>query len=119
MHIRHPDDITPVDTPDGTRVRELVGNFAGGLASHSVAQITLPAGIASARHYHPTAEESYIVLKGVAHIEVGDETHPAQIGELIAIPPMKPHQIINRGEEDVVFLAICSPAWTPDCSVFE
>jgi mannose-6-phosphate isomerase-like protein (cupin superfamily) len=119
MHTNHPDDTAPVETPDGTRVRELVGNFAGGLSTHSVAQITLPAGKASARHYHPTAEESYIIVAGVAAVEVGDETHEARIGELIAIPPPKPHRIINRGEQDVIFLAICTPPWTPDCSVFE
>jgi mannose-6-phosphate isomerase-like protein (cupin superfamily) len=58
-------------------------------------------------------------VAGVAAVEVGDETHEARIGELIAIPPPKPHRIINRGAEDVIFLAICTPPWTPDCSVFE
>lgn len=119
MHTRHPDDIAPVDKPDGTRVRELAGNFAGGVGQHSVAHITLPPGKRAEKHYHPEVEESYILLAGTALVEIGGETHEARVGELIAIPPQQAHTIINRGAEDVVFLAICSPAWTPDCSVFE
>jgi mannose-6-phosphate isomerase-like protein (cupin superfamily) len=119
MHTRHPDDIAPVEKPDGTRVRELAGNFVGGLSQHSVAHITLPPGKSAHRHYHPSMEESYILLAGTAQVEVGEETHTARVGEIIAIPPHLSHTIINRGADDVVFLAICSPAWTPDCSVFE
>ena len=119
MHTRHPDDIAPIEQPDGTRVRELAGNSAGGLAQHSIAQITLPPGKSSRRHYHPRVEESYIVLAGSAQVKVGDEIHAARIGELIAIPPPQPHQITNLGKDDVIFLAICCPPWTPDCSVFE
>ena len=119
MHTRHPDDIAPVTKPDGSQVRELAGNFAGGVSQHSVAHITLPPGKSAHRHYHPSVEESYILLAGKAQVEIGGEIHEARVGELIAIPPPQTHTIINKGDEDVVFLAICSPAWTPDCSVFE
>lgn len=39
-------------------------------------------------------------------------------GDSVAIPAGAVHQITNDGSVDLVFLAVCVPPWTPDCSVF-
>jgi mannose-6-phosphate isomerase-like protein (cupin superfamily) len=39
-------------------------------------------------------------------------------GDAVAIQPDEVHQIFNDGPADLVFLAVCAPAWTPDNSEF-
>ncbi|MBZ0299613.1 MAG: cupin domain-containing protein, partial [Anaerolineae bacterium] len=85
---------------------------------HSLAHITLPPGKASLRHYHPVVEESYFILSGQGRIVVDGEQQRVASGDAIAIPVSTVHQIVNDGAEDLVFLAVCAPPWTPDCSVF-
>jgi mannose-6-phosphate isomerase-like protein (cupin superfamily) len=38
--------------------------------------------------------------------------------QAVLIPPPKPHKISNIGESDLVFLAVCAPAWEPTNTVF-
>ncbi len=118
MHIRNIQEINPFVSPHGEMVREQMGLSAGGATQHSMAHITLPAGKASLRHYHPVAEESYFILSGQARFELDGESNVLNPGDAIAIPTNAVHQIFNDSSEDLVFLAICAPPWTPDCSVF-
>jgi mannose-6-phosphate isomerase-like protein (cupin superfamily) len=118
MHIKNTNDITPVQSPSGETIREYMGNAAGGATQHSLAQITLPPGGSAPRHYHPANEESYLILSGTGRVTLDDETRSVSTGDAIAIPINVVHTIINDSQEDLVFLAICVPPWTPDCSVF-
>lgn len=118
MHLKNTNTITPVQSPSGEVIREYVGSAAGGTAQHSLAQITLPSGNAAQRHYHPVCEESYLILSGTGRVTLGDETRAVSAGDAVAIPPNVVHTIVNDSEADLVFLAVCVPAWTPDCSVF-
>jgi mannose-6-phosphate isomerase-like protein (cupin superfamily) len=36
--------------------------------------------------------------------------------ESVLIEPMDVHQVFNHGDEDLVFLAACVPAWQPEDS---
>ncbi len=118
MHIRRAHEVVPLISPHGETVFELIGAAAGGLGSHSVAQVLLPPGKASRRHYHPVAEESYFILTGQARLELDGESAYLGAGDAVAIPSGVVHQIHNGGETDLIFLAVCVPAWTPDNSVY-
>lgn len=115
MHIYHKKDIhSPAVTEHGEIIYELIGRAVGETTErHSVAYVTIPPGKSSLLHYHPEAEESYFILKGQARMILGDEEAIVGRGQIILIQPTKPHKIINIGEEDLEFLAICVPAWEP------
>jgi mannose-6-phosphate isomerase-like protein (cupin superfamily) len=116
MHIRSVDDVTgPLNAPWGETVYELIGASpaSGDTRSHSLAQIVLPPGKSSNRHYHRLSEESYYILAGEAALEVdGQETRLAP-GQAVLIRPPSAHRIRNAGEEALIFLAVCVPAWVP------
>lgn len=118
MHIKNAKDIQGYGSAHGEIVRELSGNAAGGSQAHSLAQIVIPPGKASLKHYHPVAEESYYILSGSARMEVDGQSTTLGHGDAVAIAPPSVHQIFNVGEVDLVFLAVCAPAWTPDISIF-
>lgn len=118
VHIRQKSDCKPFASDHGEIVYELMGNAAGGSCQHSLAHIEIPPGKSSLKHFHPVAEESYYILSGTAWITLDDKTYTLKPGQSIAIPPQSTHQIGNNGEEQLTFLAICAPGWTPDNSVF-
>ncbi len=118
MHIRNAAALPGVGSAHGEVVFELIGRAAGGSHQHSLAQIVLPPGKASRRHFHPVAEESYYILSGTAEIELNGERATLAAGDSVMLPPTQVHQITNTGDTDLVLLAVCVPAWTPDNSVY-
>lgn len=118
MHIQNAKNIQGFHSSTGEIISELIGNAAGGTQTYSIAQIVLPPNDKSGKHYHPVAEESYYILSGTAQMIMDDKTITLNPGDTIAILPNNVHQIWNEGPDDLVFLAICVPAWTPDNSVF-
>jgi len=118
-HIQGIQETPLFESPHGEIVRELGGLSAGGLQQHSIAHITLPPGKASLKHYHPVIEESYFILNGIARMEIDGQTYQITPGQMVAILPTQVHQIFNDNSTDPVsFIAVCTPPWTPDCSVF-
>ena len=118
MHVKNVEAVSAISSPHGETVREVIGRAAGGASDYSLAHITLPPGAASLKHYHPVVEESYFILKGQGRMVVDDETQHLNAGDAVAITPDAVHQIFNDSDEDLSFLAVCVPPWTPDCSVF-
>lgn len=118
MHIRNTDTTTPFQSSHGEIVREYMGLAAGGTQQHSLAHIILPPGTASLKHYHPAVEESYFILSGQGHMVIDGESRPVNPGDAVAVPVNVIHQIFNDSPADLMFLAVCAPPWTPDCSVF-
>ncbi|MCU7846079.1 MAG: cupin domain-containing protein [Candidatus Thiodiazotropha sp. (ex Monitilora ramsayi)] len=59
--------------------------------------------------------ERYVILQGTGYVEIG-QTPPQRvsIGDVVLIPADCPQRIENRGDEDLVFLALCTPRFTPD-----
>jgi mannose-6-phosphate isomerase-like protein (cupin superfamily) len=118
MHIKNIAEMMPFESAHGEVVYEYMGETAGGAVQHSLAQIVLPPNTSSLKHYHPTTEESYYILAGTGRIILDDESRTVSAGDAVAIPVNAVHQILNDTEENLVFLAVCAPPWTPDCSVF-
>ncbi|MEY4107091.1 MAG: hypothetical protein RL181_1433 [Bacteroidota bacterium] len=76
----------------------------------SIARARVEPGVTTVLHLVRGADEVYFVLSGQGNVEIGGKVigtmHP---GDLLRIPPDTPQRITNTGEEDLVFLAICSP----------
>jgi mannose-6-phosphate isomerase-like protein (cupin superfamily) len=108
----------PLVTQTGEIIYELIG-AAGDeseIPNHSLARIVLPPGKSSSLHYHKISQETYYILQGVGLLKVGDETERVSAGQACYIPAGQVHQISNQTEHDLVFLAVCTPAWIPEDS---
>ena len=84
-----------------TRLRAALGVSAFGLN-----QIVLRPGQRGRIHRHERLEEVYLVLEGTLSLLVeGDET-TLERGELIRVAPDVRRQLVNRGPDRLVLLAI-------------
>ena len=76
----------------------------------SIARARVEKGQQTKWHYLENTTERYVILSGNASVEVG--TSPARditAGDVVIIPANTRQRIKNIGEDDLVFLAICSP----------
>ena len=73
-------------------------------------RVTMPPGKAHQFHRHPAMEEIIYVLSGVAEQWVDQTPQTLGPGEMAHIPTDMVHGTYNAGAEDLVFLAILSPA---------
>lgn len=64
------------------------------------------------RHEHPTMYEVFYVLEGAGAYSLGDETHEAEPGDLVVVPPGTPHAVkATRAPHRVFYWGIAtSPA---------
>jgi mannose-6-phosphate isomerase-like protein (cupin superfamily) len=105
-----------IKNQNGEIIQEVLGVQAGGVYSHSIAEITIPPGGSALPHFHRETEESYLILAGVATMQINDKPFELEAGEAVLIEPNEVHQITNNGEENLLFLAVCVPAWQPEDS---
>ncbi|MBV1871377.1 MAG: cupin domain-containing protein [Gammaproteobacteria bacterium] len=81
----------------------------------SIAQARVEVGVTTRWHRLKHSTERYYILSGHGEVQIGEPgTHDAcakrvAAGDIVLIPPMCPQRIRNCGQEDLVFLAICSP----------
>ena len=90
---------------------------AVGLTDFGVSHVTLkPGGISSQRHWHEGEDEFVVILSGEA-ILIEDEGETAmRAGDCAAFPKgvANGHHLVNRSQEDCVFIAVGRIAVT-DC----
>jgi len=60
--------------------------------------------------------ERYLIVEGCGVVELGD-LEPTRVapGDVVCIPPDTPQRVRNAGGTDLVFYAICSPRFKPEC----
>jgi mannose-6-phosphate isomerase-like protein (cupin superfamily) len=97
----------------GEVIQEFIGVEGGGVHSHSLARVTIAPGKSSLPHFHRISDESYLILSGTATMQINSVEFTLHPWEAVLIEPMEVHQIFNHGDEDLVFLAACVPAWQP------
>jgi mannose-6-phosphate isomerase-like protein (cupin superfamily) len=78
--------------------------------------VTIAPGKSSLPHFHKESEESYLILSGKAELAIGSAQFELSAGEAALIEPNETHQITNPGPGELVFLAVCVPAWRPEDS---
>ena len=82
----------------------------------SIARARVEPGVTTRLHRLAAITERYVILEGRGRAEIGhlpsQEVGP---GDVILIPPACPQRIANIGTTDLVFLAICTPRFIPEC----
>lgn len=85
----------------------------------SVARARVAPGVTTRWHRLAGVTERYVILEGLGRVELGEpgtaQVEPVGPGGVVFIPPGTPQRIANTGETDLVFLALCTPRFTPQC----
>ena len=91
----------------------------------SICRARVPAGGLTRWHWLTTTTERYVVLSGRGRMELGAVGTPLPIvatttrevgpGDVVVISAGTPQRIAALGGEDLVFLAVCTPRFTPEC----
>ena len=81
----------------------------------SIARCRVEPGKTTRWHRLRSTVERYVIQSGTGLLEVGEL--PAQVvtaGDAVIIPAGCRQRIANVGLEDLVFLALCTPRFSPD-----
>jgi mannose-6-phosphate isomerase-like protein (cupin superfamily) len=117
MEIVNRDDVVPFVTKDTSIAREILSPANSLLFNQSLAEAIVPVGKATDEHYHMESEEIYYIVRGSGLMMIGDEQRDVSEGDGIVIEPGMKHKIWTKGDNDLVFLCCCSPAYTHDDTV--
>lgn len=81
----------------------------------SVARARVNAGVTTRLHV-VSVLEWYVIQSGTGRMYLGDDA-PFDVapGTVVTIPRNVPQKIENTCDDDLVFLCVCAPRWTPDC----
>jgi len=102
------DESDEYDFQEGCRILERLNVDADPAAS--VARARVAPATATRWHRLNGTTERYLIVEGQGFAEIGDgdgfEVGP---GDVVLIPPGTRQRIRNTGQQDLVFLAICTP----------
>jgi predicted cupin superfamily sugar epimerase/mannose-6-phosphate isomerase-like protein (cupin superfamily) len=109
-------DVAAQTVAPGVTLKELVGQKSplALTARLSVARFTLAPGHSSGTSYNHRSEEVFLVVSGSGQVHLRAETKPVGPGSTVFIPATVPHSIEANPGNDLVFLAISAPAFTPE-----
>jgi len=100
-------------TPEGCYILEL-SNSADDSAA-SIARARVAPGATTRWHRVRDTVERYIILEGKGRVEIGSlppqEVNP---GDVVLIPPDCRQRITNTGQQDLIFLCLCTPRFIPE-----
>src|SRR5215207_1006601 len=77
-----------------------------GVSTFGINQIVLEPRQRGRVHRHRQQEEVYVVLEGTLTLRVEGDEHVFERGELVRVAPAVRRQLVNRGPERVVLLAL-------------
>jgi len=117
MHIANLEDLPAFITLDGSGIREIAGPSWTPARNQSLAEATVPVGGETIPHYHVQAEELYFFQRGTGTLRLAGETRDVRPGDCAVIPPGVEHQLVNTGDEDLVLLCCCAPAYSDEDTV--
>ncbi|HEX8920930.1 MAG TPA: cupin domain-containing protein, partial [Pyrinomonadaceae bacterium] len=103
---------TIINTPHGSEIRPLVDRTTSNIERCSLAEEVLPVGARVGRHHHLETEEIYYVLQGSGQMTVGEEVREVHSGDAIFIPRGHTHTLENNGQEPMIILLVCGPAYS-------
>jgi mannose-6-phosphate isomerase-like protein (cupin superfamily) len=100
-------------TAEGCYINELSNSDADPEAS--IARARVRPGATTRWHRLAGTTERYVVLSGAGKVEIGNlAAQTVAPGDVVLIPPGCCQRITGLGEEDLVFLAICTPRFRPE-----
>ncbi len=83
----------------------------------SIARARVEPGKMTKWHALKAVAERYVIQQGRGRVYVGDLEYQVKAGDVVLIQPGVRQKIYNEGAEDLVFLALCTPRFTPGCYV--
>jgi len=108
------DPAAEVDTPERCFITELVNDESS--PELSIARARVEPGVTTAWHKLIGTTERYLIVSGTGRMEVeGITAQDISESDVVLIPPGTPQRITNTGSEDLVFFAVCTPRFTPEC----
>lgn len=116
---KHPQIIIPNSTsefytPERCHILEIFNK--GTHSKSSLAQARVEPGVTTQLHILKGTDEIYYILQGEGQIELNHQKMGIiKKGEAAFIPADTPQRITNVGEEDLIFLCICTPRFVPEC----
>jgi mannose-6-phosphate isomerase-like protein (cupin superfamily) len=78
----------------------------------SIARARVAPGVTTRRHAL-AVDERYLIEKGRGRVEIGGVETDVHAGDVVLIPRDTTQRIRNLGEEDLVFLCVCTPRFEP------
>jgi len=114
--IRHPDASEEYWT--GERCAILESSNTNEDPEVSIARARVAPGVTTAWHKLDGVVERYLITSGRGRVEIGDlPPEDVAAGDVVRIPAGVRQRIANVGEADLMFYAICSPRFVPECYV--
>ena len=81
----------------------------------SLARCRVEPGVTTELHAL-SVHEVYVIEHGCGLMYVGDEPpFPVAAGDTVTISQQTPQRIANTGNDDLVFLCLCTPRFSSDC----
>lgn len=114
IHIVHPDPALEYAFIEGCAILESWNHRDDPQAS--LARARVAPGVTTRWHALSGVTERYLIVSGSGVVEVG-EHRPERVGsgDVVVIPAGVRQRIANTGAEDLVFYAICTPRFMPEC----
>ncbi|MFT3867904.1 MAG: cupin domain-containing protein [Nibricoccus sp.] len=111
---RHPNVAAEFFTPELCHINELSNSTND--PALSIARARVEPGVTTRWHRLKDTAERYVILEGRGRMEVG-VLPPQEVGpgDVVLIPPFIRQRIANIGDTDLVFLALCTPRFRPEC----
>ncbi len=97
---------------DGSSVRELAHPDWSDARGLSLAEATVAPGAATRLHRHRRSEEIYLFRSGRGRMTLGGEQLAVTAGDCVVIAAGTAHRLVNAGEEPLVLLCCCAPAYS-------
>ncbi len=84
-------------------------------ADLSIARCRVEVGVTTELHSLKDIVETYYIEKGEGMMDDGQST-PFKVGagDCVTIPENQAQRIQNSGQEDLVFMVVCRPRFTPE-----
>jgi mannose-6-phosphate isomerase-like protein (cupin superfamily) len=81
----------------------------------SIARARVTPGVTTSWHHLAGTAERYYILQGLGRVEIGQlSPQEVTVGDVVLIPPLCRQRISNTGQDDLIFLAICTPRFSDD-----
>ena len=99
-------------TPEGCYIIELSNSPDDPAAS--IARARVAPGVTTRWHRLAGTAERYVILSGQGRVEIGGQPpQDVSVGDVVLIPPSCRQRIANTGQEELIFLAVCTPRFLP------
>ncbi|MFT5503368.1 MAG: mannose-6-phosphate isomerase-like protein (cupin superfamily) [Gammaproteobacteria bacterium] len=80
----------------------------------SIARARVEPGKVTVWHALKETTERYVILSGSGEVGIGVQTTTVTVADVVIIPPDTAQRIACTSQSDLIFLAICTPPFSPD-----